>query len=136
MGSGMKILLRNKWLILTFAILYPIHLIFKKSAYHYDNILSYYLGDFLCMPLVLSIGLIAIQNLTQFHIWQLTKLQIGITTILYALLFEWLFPQYFTNLVADPIDIVMYVLGSLIFTVFINPIKSTWHDFRNSQLKN
>lgn len=77
-----------------------------------------YLDDFLCFPIVLTVGLAAYRiiipnyTLTAWHIWPLF--------IVYALIFEWYLPQTSAIYTADFFDLVAYFVGILIFKKWIN----------------
>lgn len=77
-----------------------------------------YLDDLLCFPIVLTLGLAAYRTayptyrLTGWHIWPMV--------LIYAVYFEGYLPQTSALYTSDPLDILMYVLGALIFQRFIN----------------
>jgi hypothetical protein len=77
-----------------------------------------YLDDLLCFPIGLTLGLAAYRivwpnyRLTLWHIWPVV--------FIYSVYFEWYLPQTSTNYTSDLLDVLMYVLGALIFQRFIN----------------
>lgn len=81
-------------------------------------IIHSYLDDLLCFPIVLTLGLAMYRyfkpdyKLSRLHIWPVV--------LIYSIYFEWYLPQNSTAYTADALDILMYVLGALIFQRFIN----------------
>lgn len=77
-----------------------------------------YLDDFLCFPIVLTLGLAAYRlrwpnyQLSVWHIWPIV--------LIYSVYFEWHLPQTSTAYTSDVVDVLMYVLGALVFQQFIN----------------
>ncbi len=77
-----------------------------------------YLDDLLCFPIVLTLGLAMYRyfspnyRLTPWHIWP--------TVIIYSVYFEWYLPQTSIAYTTDILDVLMYVLGSILFDLSIN----------------
>ena len=90
-----------------------------------------YLDDLLCFPVVLTFGLAMYRffkpdyRLTPWHIWPVV--------IVYSVYFEWYLPQTSTVYTADPVDVLMYLFGALIFQQFINRSRT---NFRFASLQN
>ncbi|MFT4544872.1 MAG: hypothetical protein ACI9CU_001102 [Polaribacter sp.] len=90
-----------------------------------------YLDDFLCFPIVLTLGLAAYRwhnpqyKLTAWHIWPVV--------LFYALYFEWYLPQTSAAYTSDILDVLMYVLGALVFQRYINRSST---DLQATSLKN
>ena len=73
------------------------------------------------MPIVLSVVLM-FMNLIYFgRYYNLSLFQIGLATLLFSIYFELLLPSFDTIYVQDPIDIICYGLGGIVFAVFFNP---------------
>lgn len=91
-----------------------------------------YLDDLLCFPIVLTLGLAMYRyfkpnyELTAWHIWPIVTI--------YSVYFEWYLPQTSTVYTADILDVLMYVLGALIFQRFINRLSTdlSLTGFKNS----
>lgn len=77
-----------------------------------------YLDDLLCFPIVLTMGLSAYRyfwpnyQLMAWHIWPVV--------IIYSIYFEVHLPRTSSVYTSDVIDVLMYVLGALIFQQYIN----------------
>lgn len=78
-------------------------------------------GDLLCLPLVLGLVLWAHRRLAgrgpaytlpHWHGW--------LTLALFAVYFEGLLPHLKSGVVGDPVDVLMYLLGYLIFEGLMN----------------
>ncbi|HSI69317.1 MAG TPA: hypothetical protein VK941_03725 [Gillisia sp.] len=79
------------------------------------NWVVFYVNDFLCMPIVLTICLKAVHL-----IWKDPTIRLPLFTILslttfYAIYFEVYLPKVEPRYTGDVWDVVMYVLGSLLF---------------------
>lgn len=77
-----------------------------------------YLDDLLCFPIVLTLGLAMYRffspkyRLTAWHIWPVV--------LIYSVYFEWYLPQTSAVYTSDIVDVLMYVLGSVLFDLSIN----------------
>lgn len=113
----MKKTLRNP-VFLTCLLLATTNQVLEKGFGIFIPIVHSYLDDLLCFPLVLTLGLAAYRfqwpnyQLTPWHVWPLV--------LIYSVYFEWYLPQQSAAYTADVLDVVMYVLGALIFLRFIN----------------
>jgi hypothetical protein len=121
---------RNKRLLLIVHVLYSTHYFLKKEAF-YPKPLKYYLGDLLCMPIVLSMSLIIMSIIYFKKYARLSLVQIGLSTILFSLYFELLLPTISKSYVQDPLDVICYISGGLIYGLLFNPKQIT---NRNSSL--
>lgn len=84
-------------------------------------LLRCYLNDLLCMPLVLALTLFLQRNFVlrdPRHVF--TKYQVGIAVVYYAVGFEGVLPLLMPRYTADVVDVVMYGLGGLFFSWYIN----------------
>lgn len=82
-------------------------------------LLSSYLGDLLCLPLMLSLALAAhraliAQNSTLPGAWVLAA------WLAVSVWFEGLLPLWSAQATADPLDVVAYALGGLAFQRWLN----------------
>lgn len=99
-------------------VLAAVNQILEKGFGVFLPIIHAYLDDLLCFPIVLTLGLAMYKyfkrkyKLSAWHIWP--------TVIVYSVYFEWYLPQTSTAYTADALDVLMYVLGTLIFQQFIN----------------
>lgn len=77
-----------------------------------------YLDDFLCFPIVLSTGLASYRvaypwyRLGPWHIWPLF--------CFIVVFFEMYLPQTSIRYTSDPLDVIFYLLGILVFQKVIN----------------
>lgn len=78
----------------------------------------FYVNDFLCMPIVLSISLAALRYIKKAETIYVPVSIILIMTGYYALYFEWLMPKINTRYTGDIIDVALYFIGALLFYVF------------------
>ena len=84
----------------------------------YIPVVHSYLDDLLCFPLVLTIGLAVYRiilpqyTLSPWHIWPLFAI--------YGFVFEWYLPQTSPVYTSDPLDLLAYFMGILIFQRWIN----------------
>ncbi|MEM7036103.1 MAG: magnesium citrate secondary transporter [Bacteroidota bacterium] len=77
--------------------------------------------DFLCMPVLLPIAHFLLQTLLPRQTPAAFSFAHVLAAVLfYSLLFEGLFPILSTSATADPLDILAYLLGGLVFWRFIN----------------
>jgi len=79
------------------------------------TIINSYANDLLCMPIVLTICLIAVQKIKKDDSIRLSLFTIISLTLYYAIYFEYYQPQINPRYTSDGWDIVMYSLGSLFF---------------------
>lgn len=82
---------------------------------HLPNWVVFYVNDFLCMPIVLFICLKVVHFLTRNYELRLSLFTVLSLTTFYALYFEVYLPKVEPRYTADILDVVMYVLGSLLF---------------------
>ncbi len=78
-------------------------------------ILRNYLADFLCMPVVLSICLFCVQFIKKDRKLKLPVFSIFSLFVLYSIYFEVILPPLHDRYTADPVDVLMYFSGSLVF---------------------
>jgi hypothetical protein len=116
---------------LTCLLLASFNQILEKSLAVFIPVVHSYLDDLLCFPIVLTLGLAAYRyflpnyKLSGWHIWP--------TVLIYSVYFEWYLPQTSTNYTSDALDVLMYVLGALIFQRFINRSST---DLQTASLQN
>lgn len=79
-----------------------------------------YVDDFLCLPLVLSLALMA-QRLFGRPLRASLPLSHGLLALgVFAVYFEGALPAAGCGAVADPVDILMYLAGFLVFQLGLN----------------
>ena len=83
-----------------------------------DSFLNNYLADLLCMPIVLYLATFGIRFLTNRKEYQLSLFQIFVGFSYFALLFEIILPFYSIKYTRDFWDIVLYLIGSILFIGF------------------
>ncbi len=99
---------------------------------HLPVLATSYADDLLCMPLVLGIVLWCHRHLgKQSMTYTLPRSHSLLTLALFALYFEGLLPRLKVSAVADPMDLLMYLAGYLIFETLMNkkasPIRQGYH---------
>lgn len=77
-----------------------------------------YLDDLLCFPIVLTLGL-AMYRLFKPD-YRLSLIHMLPVLVVYSIYFEWYLPSVSTTATSDPLDVVMYVIGLVVFGYFIN----------------
>lgn len=77
--------------------------------------LIFYGNDFLCMPIVLSICLIAARSVKKNPGIYLSLFSIISLTTFYAVFFEIFLPKVGQDYTADPVDVIMYFAGGFLF---------------------
>ncbi|UII76195.1 hypothetical protein LV716_18320 [Flagellimonas sp. HMM57] len=87
----------------------------QRLGIYLPELVNNHLNDFLCIPLVLKIALYAVR-----HIKSNSDLQIPLAlqfcvTVLYCIYFEILLPKVDDRYTADPLDLVAYFLGLIVF---------------------
>ncbi len=82
------------------------------------RLISHYLNDLLCMPIVLSVCLALIRHLKKDDTIYVPLIIIVLITLYYSFHFEWLLPQFYIRYTADSIDVVLYSIGALMFYIF------------------
>lgn len=113
--SLVKLLLRPYFII--FSTLY---LIVRLTRAYFPEFLpdfiAFYLGDFLCMPLVLTFILAILRHIYKPPLLLLNPLMIFGLTTAYSIYFEWYLPKQSPLLfTADKIDVLMYFIGATLF---------------------
>lgn len=108
---GMKTL-RNRWFLLAILIA-AIHQVLQKGLGIHIPIVHAYLDDLLIMPILLTLGLAGYRTLlptyrlSGFHVWPLV--------IIHAVYFEWYLPEVDARATGDPLDVLCYAIGGMVF---------------------
>ncbi|MFK7832948.1 MAG: hypothetical protein AB8B52_06710 [Winogradskyella sp.] len=79
------------------------------------NWVYFYVNDFLCMPIVLSLCLASLRLIKKTETLYVPLSVVLALTLYFALFFEILIPQINARYTFDVIDIVLYILGALLF---------------------
>lgn len=82
------------------------------------NWINFYLNDFLCMPIVLSLCLAILRIIKKTENLYVPLFVILALTTYFFMYFEWLMPQISTRYTSDFIDAGLYYLGGLLFYKF------------------
>lgn len=90
----------------------------QKFVLPVPNWVYFYVNDFLCMPIVLSLCLATIRIIKRTESLYVPLLIVLILTTYFTLYFEWLMPKLNTRYTFDKFDIVLYYLGALLFFRF------------------
>ena len=75
----------------------------------------FYVKDFLCMPIVLTIGLLVAQVIKKDRSIRLSLFTIMSLTVFYTIYFEIFLPRIHTRYTADLLDVLMYISSSFLF---------------------
>ncbi|MGB6152945.1 MAG: hypothetical protein WBG48_13265, partial [Pricia sp.] len=98
-----------------FAIVASAVFVMQKMEVQLHPIISNYLNDFLCMPIVLSIAQYMVRKIKSNDQLQLPLSLILMVSIGYAVYFEYYLPQVHTRYTADPLDVTLYFMGAAFF---------------------
>jgi hypothetical protein len=105
-------------LFLSFVLAASLIFVAKQLQLQLPNWLYFYLNDFLCMPIVLSLCLLILRILKKTEsLYVPFFVVLGLSTY-FSWHFEWLMPQLSTRYTSDFIDIVLYFSGAMLFYVF------------------
>ena len=88
------------------------------------GLVSSYGDDFLCLPLVLSVVLSAHRLVLRSGRFTLPGFHGLVAVVLFGFLFEGILPVVWARAVADPLDVLMYLAGFLVFQAGLN--QPTW----------
>jgi len=67
------------------------------------------------MPISLTVCLAFIRQIKKLPNFTLTPIMIGLMTVSYSFLFEYIAPSRFPNQTGDWIDVGMYTIGAIMF---------------------
>jgi len=81
---------------------------------------AHHLTDVLCLPLVLGLVLAAQRCRSHDPLPRLPRWHGLIAVLIYAIYFEVILPRWDGRATADPVDGASYLIGWLLFEVFIN----------------
>jgi hypothetical protein len=84
-------------------------------GFQLPHLISDYLNDLLCMPIVLSLCLAALRLMKKDNQIYITPSMIIVLTLYYAFHFEWLLPRYMVRYTSDAIDVLLYIIGAIVF---------------------
>ncbi|MCX7551514.1 hypothetical protein [Xanthomarina sp. F2636L] len=90
----------------------------NRLALPLPNWIYFYVNDFLCMPIVLSISLAVLRFFKKTDNIYVPLSIILIMTTYYAFYFEWLMPQLNMRYTGDVIDVFLYFMGAVLFYLF------------------
>lgn len=112
-------ILKNKLFIFSI-VLFVLNQLLEKQFEIYVPLLHTYLDDLLCMPVVLTLSLYILQLLLKNEQFRLTKFQVIIAVVYFAVMFELILPAFSIKYTSDVLDIAVYGIGAFIFFKFIN----------------
>lgn len=78
-------------------------------------LINNYLNDFLCMPIILTLCLGFVRIIKKNKDIRLSGFVIISLTIYYSVYFEYYLPKVNSRYTADPIDVLLYFAGALVF---------------------
>ena len=100
---------------LLFILIFLLLRLLKYFSVELPNWVLFYVNDFICMPIVLFLCLLATQTFAKRPVTKLPYLPILFLTSFYAIYFELLLPRFAERYTADFLDVLMYFGGSLLF---------------------
>ena len=83
-------------------------------------VVAHHLTDVLCLPLVLGLVLAVQRRRSEDPLPRLPRWHGLVSVFIYAIYFEVFLPRWDGRATADPADGVSYLIGWLLFEVFIN----------------
>ncbi|SDL36189.1 hypothetical protein SAMN05421823_105298 [Catalinimonas alkaloidigena] len=108
-------------LFLAAAALFGLHQFLQKGLRLAIPLLDNYLDDLLCLPVVLSLALVALrEGVVRQPTYTLSTRQVVFATAYFALAFEVVIPHFHAGYTADLLDVVMYALGAWGFLRWLN----------------
>lgn len=83
-----------------------------------------YLDSLLAMPIILTLLLFERRYLFKWKdYYRLNKLEIGMATLLIIFISEVVFPYFSEEFTADWLDVILFILGAVLYYLTINPGK-------------
>lgn len=79
------------------------------------GLLRWYLTDLLFVPAMCTFGLIGVRWIKRDRTLQLHWWHVAVQVIFVSWYFEWHLPVRYAQYTADPVDVLMYFLGGLLF---------------------
>lgn len=76
---------------------------------------NFYVNDFLCMPIVLSLCLAVLRLVKKNETLYVPLSVVVVLTLYFSVYFEWLMPQTNTRYTSDLIDVALYFIGAILF---------------------
>ncbi|MDX5348585.1 MAG: hypothetical protein LPJ89_02455 [Hymenobacteraceae bacterium] len=112
-------LLQNKALLFCLVLYAGYYVCSRLGLQH--PVLTNYLNDVLCMPLVLSAALLYQRIITYRNAaYVFTGYHVIVAVVYYAVAFELVLPQFMPRYTADFYDVVAYAAGGWLYYRFIN----------------
>ena len=81
------------------------------------DLLAFYAGDFLCLPVVLSLSILFLHKWFGKPALKLGLEHIVVAFISFSIVFEWVLPRQNAQYIADAWDVVAYGLGATLFWI-------------------
>lgn len=78
----------------------------------------FYVNDFLCMPIIFSVCLAVMRYLKKDDNLYMPNSIILLITAYYSVHFEWLVPKFYERYSSDWVDVLLYIVGALLFSIF------------------
>lgn len=116
---GARIKQREVYFFLPFFILYLGTLFLKNHPEIYSGWITHYLADLLCIPIVLQLSLWGLRFFKKNNQLYLSKSQIWIAFVYVSIVFEGILPYFKTKYTGDPLDALMYLLGTLFYLIIV-----------------
>ncbi len=106
-----------------------------EAAGHLSPLAASFADDLLCLPLVLGAVLFFHRRIAKQGEHYILPLHHGLLTLaLFSIFFEGILPNWNSAAVADPWDLLMYLVGYLVFEAIMNQPagKTRWRNCRDS----
>lgn len=108
----------GRWILVILMVSYGTVLMMKRSEMVLWEFTASYLTDLLCLPILLSLTLIIVRRWFRGRVKHLTSAQVIFVWIYLSVVFEWVLPKFSPRYVSDPLDVIFYALGGMVFLIF------------------
>lgn len=105
------------WVFIISALLFSTNQLVLLSEIQHP-FLSGYVDDILVIPIVLSLVTILIRFFTKNPSFRVDLGMLITSVVLFSIAFEWLLPRFSDKYTADPIDVLCYCVGAIVYYRF------------------
>ncbi len=93
----------------------------RMGLFYLPEVVNSYLTDLLCLPIILTLSLLATRSIKRDYSINLTVPMISWMTLFYACYFECYLPAKNSRYTADIIDVCCYIIGASFYWRIIQP---------------
>lgn len=92
----------------------------NKAGYVFPDPIQFYLNDLLVIPIVATLGMWLMRAVLQQRDLILVRWQVIFTVAAFSIVFEMILPFLMKRYTADPIDVLIYLIGGLFYWKMMN----------------